>query len=98
MIVIQQIYTKTDPDILWYYQVWTPELTEYMLTEYYQTGKLEGSASPTDDGLSLSILQFFSDQDAKNQFDTDSFLIQQRALRDEYNSTHGIVLSSVTEL
>jgi len=98
MIVIRQDYTKTDPDTPWYYQVWTAELTEYMLTEYYQTGKLEGSATTSDDGLSLTIIQMFSDQDAKNQFDTDLFLIQQRTLRDEYNSAQSISLSSVTEL
>jgi hypothetical protein len=98
MIVIQQLYTKTDPATPWYFQVWTPELTEHMLVTYHQTGKLDGAFAPAEDGLSLTITQIFSDQDAKDQFDNDTFLIEQRALREAYNDTHGIILASVTQL
>lgn len=98
MIIIQQLYTKSDTETPWYYQIWTAELTEHMLNEYHKPGKLDGSFALSEDGLSLTITQIFSDQAAKDQFDNDPFLIQQRSLREEYNNTHGIVLSSVTQL
>lgn len=97
MIIIQQVYTKTNPETQWYFQVWTPELTEHMLTTYHQPGLLDGSFEPSENGLSLTITQIFIDENAINQFNTDPFLIEQRSIRDAYNEANAITLESVTQ-
>jgi hypothetical protein len=79
---------------------WTRSLPpDYMLINYMRPDKMLETAqdSMSADNLTKTTLIKFNSNDDLEQFRNDPVINQSRAAKNEYDSIHGIVVSSSTE-
>jgi hypothetical protein len=89
-VVITQIYVREDTASPWWHDSFPPGHLEHFQEHYVGPGIYTGTRQLLNDGLMLVVTHTFKDEEAKQKFLTDPYLINIIPVRDAHNLAHNI--------
>jgi len=89
-VEIVQVFSREDASKPWWHDSFPPGHIEYFQENYITPGIYTGKKEVTEDNLLLVVTHTFVDEEAKNKFINDPYLISCVPLRDAHNQANGI--------
>ena len=86
-----QVFIRPSTDVPWFNDTWPPSHMEYVQTNYKDTGKLTGSKTVSEDGLTMTTVHTFTDEVAEAEWMSDVYLQTMLQQRQEYNAINDII-------
>lgn len=90
--IVTKIQTRPSTDVLWYTKApfHTAEYTDWLDQNWISTGKLTLGFAVSEDQLTMTVTITITDQTAWNDLVSQQQHIDYQALKEAWNSQHGI--------
>lgn len=93
MFALTRVYTRPNLEVVWHFEALPPPLGFSMRFNEYKFSQkiITDSFKLAPDGLSITFIMIFSDQQAYTEYDTDPVLNEYWEIRKSYNDNNGII-------